>query len=82
MGFIGQLRKNLMQRKEAGDLFGREKERGVLKGILRGIEQTFGGSELYPNIEEKAAHLLTSLSKTIRSSTATSASPLSCLFGF
>jgi prophage maintenance system killer protein len=55
---ITQLRKNLMQRKEAGDLFGQERERRVLKGILASIEQTFGGSELYPSIEEKAANLL------------------------
>ena len=55
---IRQLRNDLMQRKEASDLFGREKERGVLKGILASVEQTFGGSELYPSVEEKAANLL------------------------
>ena len=55
---ISQLRKTLIAREEAGELFGQEKERGVLKGILAGIEQTFGGAELYPSIEEKAAHLL------------------------
>ena len=55
---ISQLRKDLMQRKEASDLFGQEKERGVLKGILGSIEQTFGGTELYPSIEEKASNLL------------------------
>ncbi len=55
---ISQLRKNLVERKEASDLFGHERERGTLKGILVGIEQTFGGSELYPSIEEKAANLL------------------------
>jgi prophage maintenance system killer protein len=55
---INQLRKSLVQRKEAGDLFGRERERGILKGILGSIEQTFGGSELYPGVEEKAANLL------------------------
>ena len=55
---IGHLRKNLMQRNEASDLFGQEKERGVLKGILGSVEQTFGGSELYPSVEEKAANLL------------------------
>ena len=55
---IGQLRKNLMQRREASDLFGREKDRGVLNGILASVEQTFGGSELYPSVEEKAANLL------------------------
>ena len=55
---IGHLRKNLMERKEAGDLFGKERERGVLKGILGTLEQTFAGSELYPGIGDKAAHLL------------------------
>ncbi|MDI6765786.1 MAG: virulence protein RhuM/Fic/DOC family protein [Bacteroidota bacterium] len=55
---IDQLQKSLMQHKEASNLFGQEKERGVLKGILGSIEQTFGGTELYPSIEEKAANLL------------------------
>ena len=55
---ISQLKKNLMERKEASDLFGRERERGALKGILGSIDQTFGGSGLYPSVEEKAAHLL------------------------
>ncbi len=55
---ISQLRKTLIAREEAGELFGQEKERGVLKGILVSIEQTFGGTELYPSVEEKAAHLL------------------------
>lgn len=55
---IAQLKKNLMEREEAGDLFGRERERGALKGILGSIEQTFGGADLYPSVEEKAANLL------------------------
>ncbi len=55
---ISQLKKSLVERREASDLFGREKERGVLGGILGSIDQTFGGSDLYPSVEEKAAHLL------------------------
>ncbi len=55
---IGQLKKKLIERKEAGELFGRENERGTLKGILGSIDQTFGGSDLYPSVEEKGAHLL------------------------
>jgi prophage maintenance system killer protein len=55
---IHHLRKDLMQRNEAGDLFGRERERGILKGILESIEQTFAGNELYPTVEDKAANLL------------------------
>ncbi|MFH0798659.1 MAG: virulence protein RhuM/Fic/DOC family protein [Pseudomonadota bacterium] len=54
---INQLKSDLVAKKEASDLFGWERGSG-LEGILRGIYQTFGGDELYPTIEEKAAHLL------------------------
>lgn len=54
---IGQLKNDLVAKKDASDLFGRERG-GELEGILRGIYQTFSGDELYPTIEEKAAHLL------------------------
>jgi prophage maintenance system killer protein len=39
------------------DLFGREKDES-LNGSLGAIMQTFGGRELYPSLEAKAAHLL------------------------
>jgi len=54
---IKKLQGELSAKKEVGDLFGQEygeKFRAVLGNIL----QTFGGKELYPSIEEKAAHLL------------------------
>ncbi|MDO5670031.1 MAG: RhuM family protein [Corynebacterium sp.] len=38
-------------------LFGNEPGEG-LEGITRGIYQTFGGDDLYPTVEEKAANLL------------------------
>ena len=41
----------------ATGLFGREKDHG-LEGSLSAVMQTFGGVELYPSLEEKAAHLL------------------------
>jgi prophage maintenance system killer protein len=40
-----------------GGLFGLEKDQGF-KSALGAIHQTFGGEELYPSIEEKAANLL------------------------
>lgn len=40
-----------------GDLFGNEKD-DSFKSSLATIYQTFGGEELYPSIEEKAANLL------------------------
>ena len=41
----------------AEGLFGREKDKGLASAI-GAIYQTFGGRDLYPSIEEKAAHLL------------------------
>lgn len=38
-------------------LFGNEKDESF-KGSIGNIYQTFGGKELYPSLEEKAAHLL------------------------
>lgn len=54
---IAELRNNLMKKKEAGNLFGNEREK-MLEGILGNIKQSFADKELYPSIEEKAAHLL------------------------
>ncbi|MBM4181428.1 MAG: virulence protein RhuM/Fic/DOC family protein [Betaproteobacteria bacterium] len=41
----------------ASGLFGRQKDEG-LEGSLSAVMQTFGGQEVYPSLEEKAAHLL------------------------
>jgi len=41
----------------AGSLFGRERD-GSLSGALHAVFQTFEGKDLYPTLEEKAAHLL------------------------
>jgi prophage maintenance system killer protein len=41
----------------ATGLFGREKDDG-LEGSLSAVMQTFDGQEVYPSLEEKAAHLL------------------------
>ncbi len=54
---ITSLKKELMVKKEATDLFGNERS-DSLAGIIGAIHQTFGGQDLYPSIEEKAAHLL------------------------
>ena len=54
---IKELKKELVTKNEAGDLFGSERD-GSFEGIIRGLYQTFGGKELYPSIEDKASHLL------------------------
>ncbi len=52
-----KLRDELISKKEASGIFGQERENNF-KAILGNIYQTFGGVDLYPSLEEKAAHLL------------------------
>lgn len=54
---ISSLKQELAIRGEATDLFGQERGEG-LSGIIGALYQTFGGEDLYPSVEEKAAHLL------------------------
>ena len=54
---ITSLKKELLTKMEATDLFGNEHNDG-LAGIIGAIHQTFGGQDLYPSLEEKAANLL------------------------
>lgn len=54
---ISELKQQLIAKKEATELFGKEKD-DSFSGILGNIVQTFGGEYLYPSIEEQAAHLL------------------------
>ena len=49
---------NLLDKKEATDIFGVERNVGAVSGIVGNVMQSFGGKELYPTAEEKAAHLL------------------------
>ena len=51
------LKKELVKKSEASELFGREKA-GEFDGIVGNIYQTFGGDDLIPNVEAKAANLL------------------------
>ena len=54
---ISDLKRNLISRGEASDLFGRVREDG-LSSILGNLEQSVFGEPAYPSIESKAAHLL------------------------
>ncbi|MBO7574005.1 MAG: virulence protein RhuM/Fic/DOC family protein [Bacilli bacterium] len=47
-----------MKFNDRSDVFGVEKEQGKLNGIIEQVYQNVFGQELYPSIEEKAAHLL------------------------
>ena len=48
----------MMRFSETSSVFGIEKEQGKLNGIIAQVYQNVFGQELYPSIEEKAAHLL------------------------
>jgi len=54
---VTTLKKDLIARREAGPLFGQERDAG-LASILGNLEQSVLGAPAYPSIESKAAHLL------------------------
>ncbi len=54
---ITELKRELIAKKEAGDLFAQERG-GSFEGIINGLRQTFAKKELYPTIEDKASHIL------------------------
>jgi prophage maintenance system killer protein len=56
--FLGEFKRELIKKGEATDIFGIEISKDALAGIVGNVMQSFAGQELYPTIEEKAAHLL------------------------
>lgn len=54
---LKELKVVLLGKNEATDIFGRERVLGGLESIVGNVMQSFNGKDLYPSIEEKAAHL-------------------------
>ena len=52
---LSKLKSELIDKKQATELFGQEKTKKAVSGIVGNIFQTFGGQDLYPTIEEKSA---------------------------
>lgn len=52
------LKQNLISKGEATDIFGVERSKESIAGIIGNVMQSFADQDLYPSIEEKAAHLL------------------------
>lgn len=48
----------LIKREETTDLFGTERDKDSLTGIIGNVFQSFADKDVYPSVEEKAAHLL------------------------
>ncbi len=55
---ISVLRKDLIKKDEATEIFAQERSSGSVEGILGNVMQTFGGKPVYPTAEEKSANLL------------------------
>jgi prophage maintenance system killer protein len=55
---LTELKKVLISKNEATELFGVERTQGNIAGIVGNIMQSFDKQYLYPSAEEKAAHLL------------------------
>ena len=55
---LTSLKESLIAKDEATDLFATEREKGSLAGIIGNVMQAFGGKDVYPTVEEKAAHFL------------------------
>ena len=54
---IQELKQELIRKEEASELFGQIRGEGLYSAIST-IEQTFDGEPLYPNVANRAAHLL------------------------
>jgi hypothetical protein len=52
------LKSVLIKKGEASGNFAQERNHDSVEGIVGNVLQSFGGKEMYPSIEEKAAHLL------------------------
>jgi prophage maintenance system killer protein len=55
---LQELKDELLTKGEATDIFAVERMKNALEGILGNVMQSFGGEDVYPTLEEKAANLL------------------------
>ena len=54
---ISNLKSELIKKREATEIFAKERSKDALEGIIGNVMQSFGGADLYESLEEKAAHL-------------------------
>lgn len=55
---ISRLKKDLVAKKEATELFAQTRQKDAISGIYGNVFQTASGRDVYESLEEKAAHLL------------------------
>jgi len=54
---IFSLKSELIKKREATEIFAKERSKDALEGIIGNVMQSFGENDLYESLEEKAAHL-------------------------
>lgn len=55
---LQELKQDLIAKRQATEIFGQEREKESVRGIVGNVFQSFNKKDLYPTIEAKAAHLL------------------------
>jgi prophage maintenance system killer protein len=55
---LQEFKQDLMDKKQATDLFGQERSKNVVEGIIGNLFQSAFGKDVYPSAEKKSAHLL------------------------
>lgn len=55
---LAKLKQQLVDSHEATDIFATERTKGGLDSLFHNVFQSFDGEDVYPTLEEKAAHLL------------------------
>jgi len=53
-----KLKEELAVKNKVSKIFGQERQKDSVKGIVGNVFQSFGRKDLYPTLEEKAAHFL------------------------
>jgi len=55
---LAELKKDLINKKQATSIFGQERNKNTIDGIVGNVFQSAFGNDVYSSVEEKAAHLL------------------------
>ena len=58
LGGLAELKKELIAKKLAAEIFGQERDKDAVQGIIGDVLQSVFGKDVYLTSEEKAAHLL------------------------
>jgi len=55
---LQKLKKDLIKKKQATAIFGQEKSKDAVSSVVGNVFQSFNKRDVYPTVEEKAAHIL------------------------